>query len=91
MDVSSLTHGTGAGSSLANKSPSFAEFSGSTFNSFMEGISNVETVSKDVLSGQADTQSLVETVTQAQLAMEAAVMMRDKAVEAYQEIIRMPV
>ena len=43
------------------------------------------------LVGKADPQSLVEALAQTQLAVETAVSVRDKIVEAYQEILRMPV
>jgi flagellar hook-basal body complex protein FliE len=43
------------------------------------------------MAGDADPQSLVEALAQSQLAVETAVTLRDKMVEAYQEILRMPV
>ena len=42
-------------------------------------------------AGQGDVQSVVEALTQAELALETAVTVRDKVVEAYQEILRMPI
>jgi flagellar hook-basal body complex protein FliE len=41
--------------------------------------------------GGADPHSLVEALAQSELAIETAVSVRDKVVEAYQEILRMPV
>jgi len=43
------------------------------------------------MTGKADTQSLVQALAQTELAVETAVAVRDKVVEAYQEILRMPV
>ncbi|MDO5642528.1 MAG: flagellar hook-basal body complex protein FliE [Paracoccus sp. (in: a-proteobacteria)] len=43
------------------------------------------------MSGTADTHALVLSLTEAELALDAAVAIRDKVVEAYQEILRMPV
>ena len=43
------------------------------------------------LSGAADTHQLVQSIAEAQLALETAVAIRDKVVEAYQDILRMPV
>jgi len=43
------------------------------------------------MSGAADPQALVQALAQTQLAVETAVTVRDKVVEAYQEILRMPV
>jgi flagellar hook-basal body complex protein FliE len=41
--------------------------------------------------GKADPHALVEALSQSELAVEAAVAVRDRVVEAYQEILRMPV
>ena len=43
------------------------------------------------MSGTTDTHALVQSLTEAELALDAAVAIRDKVVEAYQEILRMPV
>ena len=43
------------------------------------------------MSGATDTHALVHSLTEAELALDAAVAIRDKVVEAYQEILRMPV
>lgn len=50
-----------------------------------------ETTAKAALAGKADPQALVEALAQTQLAVETAVTLRDKVVEAYQEILRMPI
>lgn len=43
------------------------------------------------MSGGADAHSLVQALAQTELAVEAAITVRDKVVEAYQEILRMQV
>lgn len=43
------------------------------------------------MTGGADAQALVTALSQAELAVETAVTLRNKVVEAYQEILRMPV
>ena len=43
------------------------------------------------MTGQADPHALVEALSASSLAVETAVTVRDKVVEAYQEILRMPV
>jgi len=43
------------------------------------------------LVGGADPQALVQALVQTELAVETAVTLRNKVVEAYQEILRMPV
>lgn len=59
--------------------------------SFAETLSESEQVAKAAMTGQADSQALVMALAQSELAVEAAVTVRDKVVEAYQEILRMPV
>ena len=43
------------------------------------------------MQGRNDTQALVQSIAEAQIALETAVAIRDKVVEAYQDILRMPV
>ena len=43
------------------------------------------------LTGRADPQAVVEALAATELAVQTAVAVRDKVVEAYQEILRMPV
>lgn len=50
-----------------------------------------EQASIGLMTGRADPHSVVEAIAAAELAIETAVTLRDKVVEAYQEILRMPV
>jgi len=50
-----------------------------------------EQVVRDGLMGRADMQSVVAAMAATEIAVETAVTVRDKVVEAYQEILRMPV
>lgn len=43
------------------------------------------------LTGKADPHSVVEALAATELAVQTAVSVRDKVIEAYQEILRMPV
>jgi flagellar hook-basal body complex protein FliE len=43
------------------------------------------------MTGGADPHALVEALVQTELAVQTAVTVRDRVVEAYQEILRMPV
>ncbi|MEO1242628.1 MAG: flagellar hook-basal body complex protein FliE [Pseudomonadota bacterium] len=43
------------------------------------------------MTGQADPHSVVEAIASAELAVETAVTLRNRVVEAYQELLRMPV
>lgn len=50
-----------------------------------------ESAAKAAMVGDADPHALVHALAQTELAVETAVTVRDKVVEAYQEILRMPV
>lgn len=50
-----------------------------------------EKAAVQAMSGQGDVQSLAEALTATEMALETAVTVRDRVVEAYQEILRMPV
>lgn len=50
-----------------------------------------ETIAKEAMTSGADPHALVQALTQTELAVETAVTIRNRVVEAYQEILRMPV
>lgn len=58
---------------------------------FAETLQQTENLAASAMTGGADTTSLVQALAQTELAVETAVTVRDKVVEAYQEILRMPV
>ena len=58
---------------------------------FADTLASGENTAKAAMAGKADAQSLVQALAQTELAVETAVTVRDKIVEAYQEILRMPV
>ena len=67
-------------------------------NAFTEAIRNFtdtvqqgESMANAAMTTGADPHALVTALAQTELAVETAVTVRDKVVEAYQEILRMPV
>jgi len=58
---------------------------------FAQTLQQGETTAKAAMTGGADPHALVQALAQTELAVETAVTVRDKVVEAYQEILRMPV
>lgn len=58
---------------------------------FAQTLRTTETTAMNSMYGDADPHALVEALTQSQLAVETAVTVRNRVVEAYQEILRMPV
>ncbi|MEO0679199.1 MAG: flagellar hook-basal body complex protein FliE [Pseudomonadota bacterium] len=59
--------------------------------SFVETMRAGETTATAGLAGQADAQSVVTALASTEMAVQTAVTLRDRVVEAYQEILRMPV
>lgn len=59
--------------------------------SFSQTLRHSEETAMSALSGGADPHALVQALAQTEFAVEAAVTVRDKVVEAYQEILRMPI
>ncbi len=79
--------GTGAPASRSSFSDALAALAGDFVTTLQTG----ENAARDALLGQGDVQSVVEALTATELALETAVTVRDRVVEAYQEILRMPI
>ncbi len=58
---------------------------------FMQTMQAGEKTAAAGMIGTADAHSVVQALAASELAIETAVTVRDKVVEAYQEILRMPV
>ncbi len=64
---------------------------GNLASSFVETLQQGEQTAKAAMTGKADPRSLVQALSASELAVETAVTVRDRVVEAYQEILRMPI
>jgi flagellar hook-basal body complex protein FliE len=58
---------------------------------FARVLAEGDATAQAAMTGRADSQALVQALAETGFAVEAAVTVRDKVVEAYQEILRMPV
>lgn len=58
---------------------------------FSEVFENVEAATEALSTGQGDAHAVVEALATAEVALETAVTIRNRVVEAYQELLRMPV
>lgn len=58
---------------------------------FATALAEGESIAKAAMVGDADPHALVTALAQTELVVETAVTVRNKVVEAYQEILRMPV
>lgn len=59
--------------------------------SFADVMKSVETTTQAYASGGTDAQAVVEALATAEMALETAVTVRNRVVEAYQELLRMPI
>ncbi|WP_298258944.1 flagellar hook-basal body complex protein FliE [uncultured Litoreibacter sp.] len=91
MDISTTLAQKAYGAAKPATQPSPESLIGSASQQFMDVVSKGEEVAMASISGGADPHQLVEALTQSELAIQTAVSVRDKVVEAYQEILRMPV
>ena len=71
--------------------PEAGTFVSSRAAEFLQTLSEAETATAAATSGQGDSHDLVNALAQSELAVETVVAVRNKVVEAYQEILRMSV
>ena len=71
--------------------PSFAELLSDTAKGAMTVVEKGEKTSIQSLSNDASVVDIVTAVTNAEIALETIVALRDRVVQAYQEILRMPI
>lgn len=64
---------------------------GQLLGGFAETLAQGEQTARAAMTGGADPHALVQALASSQLAVETVATVRDKVVEAYQEILRMPV
>ncbi|MEL3890850.1 flagellar hook-basal body complex protein FliE [Ferrovibrio sp. MS7] len=69
----------------------FGDMVRQALNSTVEAQQKAETLSTQAVNGKADVTEIVTAVTNAELALDTAIAVRDKVINAYQEIMRMPI
>ena len=79
------------GQSADPASASFAEALEQAARAMQTTLREGDAAARAAVSGNGDVQHLVEAITATELAVETAVTVRDRVVEAYQELLRMPV
>ncbi len=77
--------------SAAEGGGDFASLLGAASSGALEQARAAEQVMQEGLLGQQSTQAVVEATLELESTVKIAVSVRDKLVEAYQEIMRMPV
>lgn len=71
--------------------PKAEQAAGAMVQDFAATLKESEQIAMQAMTGDADPHALVQALAQTELAVETAVTVRNKVVEAYQEILRMPV
>ena len=67
----------------------FASMLGQAARGALDTMHRAEQVTANGLAGTADTQSVVQTLSSAELTMQTVVAVRDKVLGAYNEVMRM--
>ena len=85
--------GAGAGPVAEEKTPggNFAELMKSIGESALEAGNKADQMSVAAVAGKANVAEVVTAVANAELALQTVVAVRDQVVQAYQEILRMPI
>lgn len=84
-------HGKLASTGTEPAGLSFSEALTEAARMMEQSLRQAETAATQAVSGKGDAQTLIEALSATELALETAVTVRDRVVEAYQEILRMPV
>ena len=86
------TYAKARAAAAPNPQPGGAESGFAKFaQNFADTLATGEKTAKAAMTGNADPQALVMALANSQLAVETVSTVRDRVVEAYQEILRMPV
>lgn len=69
----------------------FSDLLAKSLNGAVESARQGEQVSLDAIANKADLNEIVTAVTSAEVTLQTVVAVRDRVIQAYQEIIRMPI
>lgn len=75
----------------ASEGSDFSDFVKDAASAALNNLQRGETLSKQGLTGQADLTDVVAAVNQAEITLKTVTSLRDKMVQAFQEISRMPI
>lgn len=70
---------------------SFNEVLSTTMANTMNAVATSEATAMSAVHGNASLQDVVQATVNAEIALETAISIRNKIIESYQDIIRMPV
>ncbi len=75
----------------ADPGKTFADMLGESLDSAVEIGRQSEAMSAKAIAGQADLNEVVSAVTNAEITLQTVVAIRDRMIQAYQEIVQMPI
>lgn len=75
----------------AVQGPNFSDMIRNGVQGFVETQHATETLSTRSVTGKADLADVVVAVTNAEVSLQAVVAIRDRVINAYQDILRMPI
>ena len=87
-----VAQGTAAGmDARADAGPSFADLLGRAGSDAVEVGRSAERLTQAAIAGKTDLSSVIAAVANAELTLQTVVAVRDRMVQAYQEVMRMPI
>lgn len=81
----------GPDASKAKGDSGFGQMLGEALQNTVDAQKTAEATSAQAVSGKADVTDVVTAVTNAEMALDTVVAVRDRVISAYQEILRMPI
>ena len=91
LAYANVAKSTGPGMAAPGSGASFASLLRDTASSAVEAGQHADKVTAAAIDGKADIAEVVTAVANAELTLQTVVAIRDRVVEAYQEILRMPI
>ena len=83
--------GLGGASGAGGPAESFASLLRDAAESAHDTLKRSEQMSVDAIAGKADLNEVVAAVTNAEVTLQTVLAVRDKVIQAYQDIMRMPI
>lgn len=77
--------------SESSKGPSFSQMLENQIQDVVSTQNAAESAKMNAITGKGDVTDLVTAIANAELALNTIVTIRDRAISAYQEILRMPI
>lgn len=84
-------NGAGIADGAASKGPTFTELVEDKVGAAIGANRKAESVSLDAINGKADMVDLVTAMNNAEMTLQTVVAVRDRVVQAYQDILKMPI